>query len=112
MSDRRTSPESRTHSLPWLSSICFSPRTSAVPLGRTSVMVTESVVFRLLVCAAVPPPLNDESLLALRALGLRKLSSPCEGGVIEAAPDLPLLVVTDFCALTDSASRIVIGSPT
>ena len=105
-------PENRTHSSPWLSFICFSPLTSAVPLGRTSAMVTESVEASVLVWAAFPPPLNDEFELALSASGFRKDSGPAVGGRIEAPPLLEFLELTDLAAVVFSISRIVTGSPT
>jgi hypothetical protein len=43
------------------------PFTRAVPLGRTSAMVTAMVPLKALVCVALPDPLNDEAELALSA---------------------------------------------
>ena len=55
ISARRTMPDNCTHSSPWLSFISFSPRTRAVPLGRTSAMVTVRSARMELACDASGP---------------------------------------------------------
>ena len=62
-------PDNCTHSSPWLSFISFSPRTRAVPLGRTSAMVTVRSALIELACDASPAPLNDALAPALRSAG-------------------------------------------
>ena len=112
MSDSRTIPENWIQSWPWLSNKRFSPRTSAVPLARTSAMVTATSPLSVLVCVAVPSPLNDELLAALRELGLRNESTPVAGGVIEAEPPRWVLEPAALDEAIASTSTIVTGSPT
>src|SRR5690606_7953102 len=90
----------------------FSPLTSAVPFGRTSAMVTESLAARELVWPAFPPPLNDELLEALSASGLRNDSGPVSGGTRATPPLFWFFELTDFEVVVDSSSTIVSGSPT
>ena len=47
-----TTPEKRTNSVPLSNAICFSPLTTKLPLGRTSVTVTPTEPLNLLLASA------------------------------------------------------------
>lgn len=107
-----TTPEKRTNSLPWLISICFSPLTTRLPFGSTSVTVTVIVPLNVFAALAPPvdanllPPVADRFTLLNRpprkpAAGTSKLVLPAR---LAFAPD-------DFVALMFSAITIVRMSP-
>ena len=66
--DRIDDAEKRMNSLPWLMAICFSPDTSRLPLGSTSMTVVVMVPVKVLLAAASPLPPN---LLASEAVASR-----------------------------------------
>src|SRR5690606_24535161 len=96
---------------PWLNCMTFSPLTSAVPLGRTSAIVTVRSPLNVLVCAASPPPLNDEEPPELRTLGSKE-NGPALGGVIEMLPSRDVAALVDLLVEVRSTSTIVTRSPT
>ena len=62
-----TTPEKRMNSEPWLMPICFSPRTSRLPLGSTSITVTVMVPVNTLLLARRPCRRTSFAELAARS---------------------------------------------
>src|SRR5690606_36082193 len=83
----------------------FSPLTRAVPLGRTSAMVTVRSPLSELVCPASPPPLNDEEPPELRTLGLNE-KGPALGGVSEMLRWRAMVPLADLLGVVRTLAEI------
>jgi hypothetical protein len=110
-----TTPEKRMNSAPWLMAICFSPDTTRLLLGSTSITVTVMVPLKVL-AALAPPPAFSELAPLMSAFWLVPNSPPsARGTALNASAVLPvrLALVAEFLlALTFSLITIVRMSPT
>ena len=106
-------PEKRMNSLPWLIATIFSPETSRLPFGYTSITVTVIVPLKTLLAAAAPLPLKSDSASASSSrpfspLKGRRLIGPMPAVMLPLRVALALAL---FCAVLRSTRLIVIVSP-
>src|SRR5450755_1285939 len=109
-----TTPDRRTNSEPVLMPICFSPLTTRLPLGRTSMTVTVILPVKTLLAPESPAPLKLSSESALIAPPLTMLLPPyCRSARLNAVPPLrSALVLAVLLALSFSLMLMVRVSPT
>ncbi len=108
-----TTPEKRMNSSPWLMASCFSPDTSRLPLGNTSITVTVMVPVKSLLAAASPLPEKsvDESTDRLKPWKLLP-GRPLMVGTLASMLCLrPALADDFFCAWVFSVMLITRVSP-
>ena len=109
-----TMPEKRMNSLPWLMAICFSPDTSRLPLGSTSMTVVVMVPVKALLAAASPLPPNLLASEAAASSPLRPPRGSLASAVMEAARlALRSALADDFLLAAVCSTRLtVMMSPT
>jgi hypothetical protein len=104
----------RMYSCPWPIATCFSPETSRLPLGSTSITVTVIVPVNTLLAAASPLPLATLLLLAFSSPLWNVLAGKPTNGPATALM-LPVLLTAVFdlvAAEVFSVIVTVIVSPT